>query len=141
TAIVLLFNGMSIGAILGLYANKGILSLIAGFIIPHSVLELSAITIAGAAGLLLAAAIVLPGRRTRRDALVVAAQRSLRLVTCSTLFLVFAGMLEGFVSPNEQIPVIWKWIAAGVSAIAAIAYLSLGRGTTEFREPLSPDTD
>ena len=70
TVLALVFNGVgALGAPFGLYASKGIAGQILGFVLPHGVLELSAICIAGGAGFLLAGAILLPGARTRRDAL------------------------------------------------------------------------
>jgi uncharacterized membrane protein SpoIIM required for sporulation len=69
TALALVLNGVSIGGVFGLYASHGTLPLLLAFVAPHGVLELSAIAVAGGAGLLLAAAILLPGARTRRDAL------------------------------------------------------------------------
>ncbi|MEW5915661.1 MAG: stage II sporulation protein M, partial [Gemmatimonadota bacterium] len=53
TLILLLTNGVAIGGVLGLYTSKGIASLLIKFVAPHGVLELTAICIAGAAGLLL----------------------------------------------------------------------------------------
>lgn len=141
TPFVLMMNGMSIGAVLGLYANKGILLLLLAFVIPHSVLELSAITIAGGAGLLVSLAVMAPGRLTRRDAVVSAAQRSLRLIACSTVFLLFAGLLEGNVSPNPRIPISQKLLFALGSLVAMALYLSLGRRSRELPAPLSPDND
>ena len=59
--MLLLLNGVSLGGVFGLYQSKGILALLVAFVAPHGVLELSAICIAGGAGLLIAAALVLPG--------------------------------------------------------------------------------
>ncbi|AHG89993.1 protein of unknown function DUF95 transmembrane [Gemmatirosa kalamazoonensis] len=117
TCFLLVMNGVAaLGAPLGLYASKGILGQILGFVLPHGVLELSAICIAGGAGLLLASAILLPGARTRRDALVDESARAVRLICASTLMLVVAGLLEGNVSP-----LVWPLAAKGaVSAATAV---------------------
>ena len=70
TVYSLVFNGIAaLGAGVGLYITKGIGGQIIGFVAAHGVLELSAICIAGAAGLLLAVAMLMPGDRTRREAL------------------------------------------------------------------------
>ena len=50
TLLLLLLNGVSLGGVFGLYASKGILSLLLAFVAPHGVLELSAICIAGGGG-------------------------------------------------------------------------------------------
>jgi uncharacterized membrane protein SpoIIM required for sporulation/uncharacterized RDD family membrane protein YckC len=119
-------NGVLIGGVFGLYQNKGIIRLLLSFVAPHSVLELSAITIAGGAGLLIASAVVIPGNRTRRDALIEKGKRAMSLVTCAILFLLVAGSLEGLVSPIPAWPLAWKVEVAAATLVLMIAYLSLG---------------
>ncbi|MEO7085816.1 MAG: stage II sporulation protein M [Gemmatimonadaceae bacterium] len=129
TLFLLLMNGVSFGGILGLYASKGILWLIVAFVAPHGVLELSAICIAGGAGLLIAAALVIPGNRTRKRALRENSGRAIRLMACSTLMLVVAGSLEGMVSPIPYWPVELKLIVSAVTALLLYAYLRGGAGS------------
>jgi len=126
----LVTNGIMIGGVLGLYKSKGIIKLLLMFVAPHSVLELSAITIAGGAGLLITTAVVLPGNRTRREALVANGKRAMSLITCVVLFLIVAGSLEGLVSPIPSWPLAWKVEVAAATLVLMIAYLSLG-----FRKP------
>ena len=126
TVVMLVFNGVSIGAGFGLYASKGIFSQIGEFVLPHSVFELSAICIAAGGGLLLASALLLPGELTRSEALVIKGRRAIRLIAVSTLLLLFAGTIEGLVSPRTDIPLWVKWGVAGACALALLAYVSLG---------------
>jgi len=126
TLYMLLTNGVSIGAALGLYQSKGILSQIGEFVLSHSVFELSAICIAGAGGLLIARALLLPGWYTRREALVVYGRRAIRLITASTLLLIVAGTIEGLISPRTDIPVTDKIIVAAVSAFVLLLYFLVG---------------
>ncbi len=127
TVWLLLANGISIGAVVGLYASKGILALLLAFIAPHGVLELSAICIGGGAGFLLAAALLIPGDRTRRQALVENGRRAVRLIAGSSLLLLVAGTLEGFVSPIEWWPLSVKLAVSATTAVALVEYLRLGR--------------
>ncbi len=127
TVWLLIANGISIGAVVGLYASRGIASLLFAFVAPHGVLELSAICIAGGGGFLFAAALLIPGARTRRAALVENGARAIRLVAASSLLLVVAGTLEGFVSPIEWWPLAVKLAVSGVTAVALVEYLRLGR--------------
>lgn len=100
-ALVLLFlNGLTLGTSAGHFANVGALDYLGEFVVGHGPLELLAICIAGAAGFLLGAALVAPGNRTRRDALVLAGRDALRLVTVATLMLIVAGLIEGLVSAS-----------------------------------------
>ena len=127
TVIVLVTNGVSLGGVFGLYASKGIASLLVKFVAPHGVLELSAICIAGGAGLLLAAAILIPGNRPRSEALRENGLRAIRLVAASTVLLLVAGSLEGFVSPIETWPLAWKLAVSAATAVLLVIYLSGGR--------------
>jgi uncharacterized membrane protein SpoIIM required for sporulation/uncharacterized RDD family membrane protein YckC len=117
TVIVLISNGVSIGAVIGLYLSKNIGHLVFGFMAPHGVFELAAIVIAGGAGFLLAAGMLVPGDRTRRVALAENGRRAIKLIGGSAFLLVFAGSLEGFVSPNATISLPIKF---GVSAVTAV---------------------
>lgn len=126
TVWILLTNGISLGAVSGLYASKGIGTLLLAFVAPHGVLELSAIAISGGAGFLLAAAILVPGNRTRRTALIENGKRAILLVGGATLMLVVAGAIEGFISPIEWWPLEGKLAVSGATAVLLYLYLRLG---------------
>jgi uncharacterized RDD family membrane protein YckC/uncharacterized membrane protein SpoIIM required for sporulation len=128
TVNLLVENGISIGGVVGLYESKGILPLILEFVAPHSVFELTAICIAGGAGLLLGSAILIPGAMTRREALVVRGRRAINLVAAATLLLIPAGLLEGFVSPQGWWTLSQKLIVSGLTALALVLYLNFDRG-------------
>jgi uncharacterized membrane protein SpoIIM required for sporulation len=125
TLVLLLFNGVSLGGVFGLYQSKGILKLLLAFVAPHSVLELSAICIAGGAGLLIAAALLVPGNRTRRRALAENSKRAMYLIAASTLLLLVAGSIEGLVSPIPNWPL---WAKASVAATTAVMLALYLRG-------------
>ena len=127
TIVLLVTNGVSIGSVLGLYVSKGIGPLLLAFVAPHGVLELFAICVAGGGGLLLAAGLLLPGQRARRDALVENARRAVLLIACSTFLLVIAGMIEGFISPIEWWPLEGKFAVSGTTLVLLVAYLRGGR--------------
>jgi uncharacterized membrane protein SpoIIM required for sporulation/uncharacterized RDD family membrane protein YckC len=126
TLFLLLLNGVSLGGVFGLYASKGILSLLLAFVAPHGVLELSAICIAGGGGLLIAAALLLPGDRTRKRALAENSRRAIRLIAGSTVLLLVAGSLEGLVSPIPYWPLSAKLSISAITAALLVAYLRGG---------------
>ena len=143
TILMLVFNGVAIGSGVGLFASHGVARLIIAFIAPHGVLELSAICIAGGGGLLIAKGILLPGDRTRRDALVENGKRAINLIAASSFLLLVAGALEGLVSP-QVLPLSWKLGISGTTAVLMLMYLSLGRRTSGSRRnsrvaSLTPD--
>jgi uncharacterized membrane protein SpoIIM required for sporulation len=127
SVVLLLFNGVSFGSVTGLYVSKGIGSLLLAFVAPHGVLELFAICVAGGGGFLIAAGLLLPGNRTRRDALVQNARRAVRLIAASTFLLVIAGTIEGFISPIEWWPLEGKLAVSALTALFLVVYLRGGR--------------
>jgi uncharacterized membrane protein SpoIIM required for sporulation/uncharacterized RDD family membrane protein YckC len=132
TAVILVMNGIMLGGVFGLYASKGIAPLLLKFVAPHGVLEMAAICICGGAGLLLAAALLIPGPRTRRRALVENGRRAIRLVAASVVLLIAAGVLEGFVSPIEWWPLEAKLAVSGATAVALWLYLRAARPRREL---------
>jgi len=90
-------------------------------IAPHGVLELTAIQVAGGAGLLMAAAVFNPGRLRRIDALTRNARRAGTLALGVCLMLACAGLIEGNFSPLKNLPE----LRLAVGALTMLAF-SLG---------------
>lgn len=101
TALVLVTNGIQLGAIAGWMTSKGNSSSLWGWIMPHGGTELLAITLAGAAGFMLARAVIAPGEVRRSVALRRVALPALTIELGVMVMLIFAGMIEGFVSPSS----------------------------------------
>ena len=125
TALLLVVNGVFLGAAFGLYANQQVLGVILAFVSPHGVFELTAICLAGAAGLTLGSALLVPGRRTRRTALVERGRSALSVLAGSGALLVVAGVVEGFYSPSA-LPAVAKFGFGGASAVLLAVYLGVG---------------
>src|SRR5437763_6708862 len=126
TAVLLAFDGPYFGAVLRLFANYGLAGWLLTFVAGHGVLELSAIFIAGGAGLLVARALLAPGDLTRRDALVLAGRQAVRLVGASVLLLGLAGTIEGLLSASDA-PAPFKFATSGATVVLLILYLASGR--------------
>ncbi len=123
TFIVLLYNGLLLGALAGVATNEKVDLLFWAVILPHGILELTAICIAGGAGLLLARAIYAPGDLPRRDALKIVGGEAARLMMGVAMMLVVAGLIEGFITPQPLSPVL-KITFAMMTAVAMILYLN-----------------
>jgi uncharacterized membrane protein SpoIIM required for sporulation len=99
TSYMLLYNGALLGILGALeWRARGFTDFLR-LVVPHGLLELSCVSLAGGAGFLIAKALIDPGKRTRRDAL---AQISPRVGACTLgfiTFLVAAGLTEGFITP------------------------------------------
>jgi len=99
TAFTLIYNGSFIGAVAGLTFAAGHGRLFMELVTAHGVLELSCIVVTASAGLRMGLAIVLPGKRTRGQALVEEARQAVAIVLGTAPWLVLAGLVEGFVTP------------------------------------------
>jgi uncharacterized membrane protein SpoIIM required for sporulation len=86
---------------------------------------MTTIFIAGGSGLMLGWAIIHPGLLRRPDALTLAARKALRLIIGCVPLLVIAGVIEGFISPNEAIAWPLKWAVGAVTGVVLYGYLLL----------------
>ncbi|MBH24454.1 MAG: chromate reductase [Myxococcales bacterium] len=98
TAVVLVSNGVLLGALAAHYHLDGVATFFYAWILPHGVPELLSVFIAGGAGFMLSRALWAPGRRTRRDRLRVESVAAARLVLGTMALLVVAGVIEGTIS-------------------------------------------
>jgi uncharacterized membrane protein SpoIIM required for sporulation/uncharacterized RDD family membrane protein YckC len=130
TVIVLLTNGVHLGSVFALFDAQGAGAQLWTFVLPHGVLEMTAIVVAGAAGLVLAHALVAPGRRTRGRALREEGKESLSLVAGAGMLLVLAGLIEGFISPARIAPAL-KIGFATLVAVLMVLYFTSGRTSPE----------
>jgi uncharacterized membrane protein SpoIIM required for sporulation len=120
----LLYNGLTIGTVFGAVARAGHARNILTFCAGHAPLELTAIVIAGAAGLQMGFALIDTGGRTRLGSLRAQGREIAQLVIGAALMLGIAALVEGFWSPSSA-PAPVKWAVAGVNAIAVTAYFVL----------------
>lgn len=126
TLYILVLNGTLIGGVTGLTAHYGVGFDLWTFVIAHGVIELSVIFMAGGAGLALGWALIRPGLLSRRDALSQSARLAVRIIVGAVPLLVVAGLIEGFISPNETIPSLVKWLIGLMSGALLYGYLLLG---------------
>lgn len=123
TVFILVVNGLSVGGAVAVYHNEGIAELILTFMAGHGPLELAAIFIAGGAGMRLGLSLVLPGQRSRLRALQETGLDSVRLLGGTTVMLLLAGLIEGFVSPAALPPSV-KWGVGLATGIGFALYLA-----------------
>ena len=126
SAAVTIFNGGFIGALFGLTIENGTFDELLRFVLPHGLLELSCIAVSCAAGLRLGWAIIDPGPLTRGASLRREARTAVEIVLGTMPWLVLAGLIEGFVSPNR--PSLAVAAAVGIAAVTPFWVLVVRRG-------------
>lgn len=116
--LILYFNAQSTGMAGGLMHAYGELDTFFLYILPHGLMEITAIFIAGAAGLRIFWSAVRPGPRTRLQSI---AQEGRSLVTVAlglVIVLLVSGLVEGFVTPSPLPP----WLKISIGALVFTAY-------------------
>lgn len=102
TIYIIVLNGLMLGAIFAFTAQYNMAGRLFEFVMAHGVVELSIICLAGAAGIQLGEALVRPGQKTRMAAFQDTVGMVSKLMLVVVPFLIGAGLIEGFVSPNDS---------------------------------------
>jgi len=98
SGLVLVENGIKLGQFVAVFVAAGKGQELFGLLVPHGFIELSAVVVAGAAGLRLGWTIIDPGDRRRATALAEEGRRAVALVMGVAAMLLVAGTIEGFVT-------------------------------------------
>jgi uncharacterized membrane protein SpoIIM required for sporulation len=134
---LLVFNGLTIGAVLGFIGQTPSAMNLLSFIAGHGPWELTAIGISGAAGLRLGFGAIITGSRRRGESLRLAGRDAIRLVLGAGAMLVVAAGLEGFFSPSALPPEI-KFGVGAVGMLFVTWYLGFW-GYWRHRNEREPD--
>jgi uncharacterized membrane protein SpoIIM required for sporulation len=95
SVLLILYNGLMLGAIYAVFAARGLGLNLAGWLMIHGTTEIFAICISGAAGMRIGMAIAFPGRAARMDAAVQAGRTAATAMAGTIIMLAVAGLLEG----------------------------------------------
>jgi uncharacterized membrane protein SpoIIM required for sporulation len=123
TLYLLFENGLPLGGLAMQQHLHGRDVLFWSLILPHGIMELTAIIISGAAGMLIGHAVVAPGSRSRRDAITLAGRDALRLLLGTVPLFVAAGFTESFITPSA-LPAGIKLAYAALTAVVLTAYFN-----------------
>ncbi len=129
TLYIILTNGLMVGGLGALFARAGFGYDFWATIAPHGAIELLAIQIAGGAGLLLASAVLFPGRSRRRDAVREHGRRAGILIAGVCAMLLVAGTIEGFFTPLRFGPEVRLGVGAMTACVLAWYFGFVGRPT------------
>ncbi|MYY05538.1 MULTISPECIES: stage II sporulation protein M [unclassified Streptomyces] len=125
---ILFVNVVNLAVGIGLMSSVGRLDTFLGLVLPHGLLELTAVFVAAGTGLRLGWTVIDPGPRTRRAALAQRGRAAVGMAVGLALVLFVSGIIEAFVTPSG-LPT-WARITLGTTAEAlflAYVYVLGGR--------------
>lgn len=146
TLYVLVLNQLNLGITAGLMFAYGKGDIFFGLILPHGLLELTAVYLACAGGLRLGWTVIDPGHRRRGQALAEEGRAALGIALGLIGALLVSGLIEGFVTGWVHT----TWLRIGIGVVAEVAFLTyvivLGRravrqgetGDTDLRPDMAP---
>lgn len=137
--MILLANAQGVGVAAGIFAAVGKADVFFSYILPHGLMELTAVFVACAAGLRIFWAMVSPGARTRSRAVAAEGRSMITVALGMVLVLFVSGLVEGFVTPSA-LPV-WAKISIGAAVLAAFWAYVLVCGGRAYRAGARGDLD
>lgn len=140
TLLLLFTNGLMLGAFLRLYADRGLLYELCGWLLPHGIPEIGAIILCGAAGLHMGRSMLVPGRRTVPQSIGDAGRRASMVVLGSVVLFAIAGLIEGLFRQLVTDDTI-RYAFAGFNAIWFFGWLLVaGREPRRAKRPAALPT-
>ncbi|UJF32577.1 stage II sporulation protein M [Paenibacillus hexagrammi] len=123
TAYLMISNGLIVGALAAVFMQSGKSYVFWAYILPHGIIELSAIFIAGGAGLYMGYRFFVPGPFPRRARFLESAKESAQLLIGTVPLFVIAGIIEGYITPSTLSLEVKYLIAGGTLVILALYYM------------------
>ncbi len=124
SVVFIVYNGLNIGTVLGHVQNTGHAENILTFMCGHGPFELTAIVIAGGAGMRMGYALLGTSGRTRVASLRAVADDLISLILGAAVFLILAALIEAWWSPSS-LPSPVKWGFSVVMSVLVAGFLLL----------------
>ncbi|RXZ76677.1 stage II sporulation protein M [Paenibacillaceae bacterium] len=126
TVYILIQNGLLIGALAAVFWQSGKSYVFWAYILPHGIIELLAIFIAGGAGLYMGYRMINPGNYTRKYRFLQSVKQSALLLVGTIPLFVIAGIIEGYITPSA-LSLEAKYAVAAATLVALVLYIGYGR--------------
>jgi uncharacterized membrane protein SpoIIM required for sporulation len=121
TMYLMVYNGLLIGALAAVFWKAGKSYIFWAYILPHGIIELTAIFIAGGAGLYMGYRMFVPGQFQWRRQLLRSAKESTQLLLGTLPLFVIAGIIEGYITPSA-LPLELKYAFAAITLLLLLTY-------------------
>jgi uncharacterized membrane protein SpoIIM required for sporulation len=105
SAVILLQNGIMLGSFQYFFYQQGLLFQSMLVIWIHGTLEISAIIISGAAGIVIGNSILFPGTYSRRESFMIGAKEGVKIIVSLIPIFITAGFLESFITRFTGMPI------------------------------------
>ncbi|MFP1153211.1 stage II sporulation protein M [Mycobacterium sherrisii] len=125
--IVLFQNAANLGLIAGLMFHAGKGAILLGLLIPHGLLELTAVFLAGSAGMRLGWSVIAPGDRPRGQVLAEQGRAVVSVAVGLVGVLLVSGLIEALVTPSPLPTVVRIGIGIGAEAAFLSYVIYFGR--------------
>lgn len=117
--LILFQNAVGLGEVAGLMAAYDRLDVFFALILPHGLLELTAVFVAAGAGMKLFWSWIDPGPRTRGQAVAVEGRSMITVALGLVVVLAISGIIEAFVTPSP----LSTWARIGIGVLALVSFL------------------
>ena len=122
TVLILFYNGVMVGVFQFFFYQEGLFWISFLTIWTHGTLEISAIIIAGAAGLVVGNSILFPGTYSRFQSFKIGVKKGLKIIVGLIPVITLAALLEGFVTRITHLHWSFKATIITASAIFILYY-------------------
>jgi uncharacterized membrane protein SpoIIM required for sporulation len=136
-------NGLLLGTLAGAYQAAGKAGIFWPLILPHGLLELTAICIAAGAGLRMGWSLIEPGDRTRGQSLVAEARDAVFVMVGVVPAFGVAALIEGFITPsgiNHAVSITLGFVVAVVYIVLLFVPLQRRKGPAPVLPPAAEDS-
>ncbi|MBP1966895.1 stage II sporulation protein M [Paenibacillus aceris] len=137
TVYLMISNGLLVGALAAVFMQSGKGYVFWAYILPHGIIELTAIFIAGGAGLYMGYRFFVPGPYPRKLRFLESAKESAQLLIGTIPLFIIAGIIEGYITPST-LSLEMKYIIAGITLLLLALYYIYGiRKKANGQQPLA----
>jgi uncharacterized membrane protein SpoIIM required for sporulation len=124
---LLFYNGLQLGTFAALYHSRGLSVDLWGWLLPHGITELGAVIVCGAAGLVLAQAVLFPGRSTRMVNLRERGKEAAGIALFAVIMFFIAALIEGYFRQLVTHTPTRYWVALGTIGAWVVYFGWFGR--------------
>lgn len=136
TIYLMISNGLIVGALAAVFMQSGKSYVFWAYILPHGIIELTAIFIAGGAGLYMGYRFFVPGPYPRKLRFLESAKESAQLLIGTIPLFIIAGIIEGYITPSTMSLEV-KYLIAGVTLLLLALYYGYGISKSSKQKQLT----